>query len=195
MDVLFLIDCSESLGSTGWADEEQFVKAFVSKLDLGQNASRVAVLTFNHLAKPRMGFNDPQSQDSVNKLLDSLTYEEGGTNIQGAFLKGKDLLTGFKRRQVPQVVILLTDGNHEARYTKPRVDAKGKPVQPWNVAEEFVKQGIIVYAIGVGVEPSKDQLEKYAGDPSHAFLISFNELKNEETRNVIGADVIATVNL
>jgi len=185
MDVAFLLDSSGSLGGAGFKQERDFIQTFVSKMSLGLNGSRVALVQFSTYARLRMSFTDIQSQDSFGKLLNGLNYDAGGTNIHAAFTMSTPLFKA-KRPGVPQVAILVTDGVHEPRLSK--------GVSPAVPAKALRDQGVLIYAVGVGPEARDGlgNLVEYSGSDDRVFPAEFNDLQN--VVNIIGSEVVATVN-
>jgi len=187
MDVVFLLDSSGSLGGQGFKQEKDFIQSFVSKLELGLNGSRVALVQFSTTAKLRMSFQDLQAQAAFKSVLDRLHFDAGDTNIHAALITATPLFD-TKRFQVPQVVILVTDGVHNDRLSR--------GISPGVPAKKLKEKGVIIYAVGIGPEASTDKAKanfnEYTGSESNVFLAEFSDLQN--VVNIIGAEVTATVN-
>jgi uncharacterized protein with von Willebrand factor type A (vWA) domain len=181
MDVVFLIDSSGSLKAGGFKQERDFIADFVSKMDIGYNESRVGLVQFSDSSRIKMQLTDLQSRTSFLTTLHGLFFDAGGTNIFAAFTSATNLFN-TKRPQVPQLVILVTDGVHAA---------KGNPNEP---AQKLKNSGIIIYAIGIGAEAQKGRaaMIQYTGSESRVFMAAFSDLKN--VVNIIGAEVTASVN-
>jgi len=191
MDVVFLLDSSYSLSPAQFQQEVDFIKNFTSAISLGQNASRVALVKFSTYSAVMFTFLDPvQSQQAIAQKLNSLQHDEYGyTNITGAFEVAKQVLGGTKRPNVPQVIVLVTDGEHNRGTISPDVPAA-----------DLRRDGVLIYALGIknnaattyGNAVDAASLRKITGDENRVFIADFSDLS--DVVNSIGAEVTAKVN-
>lgn len=186
MDVVFLLDSSGSLQGSGFKQERDFILDFTSKLEIGgANQSRVGLVQFSTVARVRMSFFDLQTQASFRRVVNGLIYDAMDTNIFAAITTATPLFVA-KRPGVPQVLILVTDGEHNL--------ALSKGISASVPAKALRDRGVLVYAVGIGRDAKKgfSKLVSYTGAEPRVFLADFNDLKN--VVNIIGAEVTATVN-
>ena len=125
MDLTIVIDMSGSiLFDIDWPKVINFTKQVVTKVDaslpIGEETTRVAIVTFSDASETRLNLNDEFTKEGVLGKIDALrTQETGGdTNTGAALLRVSNLqtihsaATGFRGFNLPQesVVLLITDG-------------------------------------------------------------------------------------
>jgi len=182
MDIVFLLDSSASLSQTEFKQEVDFISSFVSKMQLGSDRSRAALIQFSTIATERFNFLDtPQNQLDIKQRLNNLQHEHGLTNITGAFWVAAPLLASTKRDQVDQVAVLITDGFHNQGVIPPSVPAA-----------KLRADGVLTYCLGVGGGVSRQSLVDICGDDDHVFIAQFSDLNF--VVNIIGAEVTGKVN-
>ena len=86
VDIAFIIDSSGSIGKRNWERMKRFLKAIVSKLDVGNSATHVAAIAYSTNSKVEMRFNDFQGTDEVNRKIDQMVLQRGFTYTDKALL-------------------------------------------------------------------------------------------------------------
>ncbi|XP_019637817.1 PREDICTED: sushi, von Willebrand factor type A, EGF and pentraxin domain-containing protein 1-like [Branchiostoma belcheri] len=165
-DIVFLLDSSGSVGEHNFQTEITFVENFLSQLTISPHASRVAVVSFDDVARTHIDYiRSPKNKCSFLRELKTVKYTGGSTNADDAFRLAQELLrprSAFTHEApVKQVVVYLTDG-------KP--DNDKNPVGRANNLKSVYNAEI--YSIGVGDSPNKQQLHECATDASHVYLSS-----------------------
>ncbi|XP_078615554.1 sushi, von Willebrand factor type A, EGF and pentraxin domain-containing protein 1-like isoform X2 [Branchiostoma floridae x Branchiostoma japonicum] len=163
-DIVFLLDSSGSVGEQNFQTEITFVENFLSQLTISPQASRVAVVSFDDVARTHIDYiKYPKNKCSFLRELKTVKYSGGSTNAEDAFRLAQELLrpqSAFANNQpVKQVVVYLTDG-------KPDKDPVGRAN---NLKSVYNAE---IYSIGVGDSPNKQQLHDCATDASHVYLSS-----------------------
>lgn len=106
VDLLFLLDSSESVRYANWKIVISFVKDLCNRFSL--NTTRVAFIRFAsepEIAVPLTQFNSTETRDEA---IDNIFYKTGGTRTDIALKKAMEVFpTGEPRNQV---IMLLTDG-------------------------------------------------------------------------------------
>ncbi|XP_066295929.1 sushi, von Willebrand factor type A, EGF and pentraxin domain-containing protein 1-like isoform X2 [Branchiostoma lanceolatum] len=164
-DIVFLLDNSGSVGRYNFEEVEiAFVENLLSQLTISPQASRVAIVSFDDVARTHIDYiKYPKNKCSFLRELKTVKYIGQWTNTEDAFRLAQELLrppSSFKNeRPVKQVVVLLTDG-------KPT--RGGDPVARANNLKSVYDAEI--FSIGIGGNLNKQQLSDCATDASHVFL-------------------------
>ena len=165
IDLVFVLDESSSVTTSGFDLIREFVASISSALDIGLQKSLVGVILFS--SSPRIEFSVTQHTDEVSLLtaIDNLPYRGGGTNTAAAL----DLLRTAGqpggalnlRNGYTHVAMIITDGrssNQQATLTA------ASALHSSNIYDQ-------VYAIGVSGAVATE-LNAIASDPSLVFFTS-----------------------
>ena len=168
-DILFLLDTSGSLDSSGFDTEKKFVINFLNTIPVGMEAARVEVIPFGDIASLYIdGVSNPSlfmnKCDIFQKLKQMpLSINGFSTNTKSAFQLAFDVCLGkySSQKRVPfskvrTVVILITDGYWNWPYDDP---------SPIPIAQSLLAANVEVFAIGVG-NVNLPALQKVVKDPA-----------------------------
>lgn len=147
LDIVFIIDSSESIGYTNFTLEKNFVINVVSKLgsiakdpnaDLG---TRVGVVQYSHEGTfEAIQLNDPRidSLSSFKEAVKRLEWIAGGTWTPSALQFAYNNLIKETRRDKAKVfAVVITDGRHDPRDPDDRL-------------QSLCNRNVVVNAIGIG---------------------------------------------
>lgn len=147
LDIVFIIDSSESIGYTNFTLEKNFVINVVSKLgsiakepnsDIG---TRVGVVQYSHAGTfEAIQLNDPRidSLSSFKEAVRRLEWIAGGTWTPSALEFAYNQLIKETRRDKAKVfAVVITDGRHDPR-------------DPDTLLQSLCNRNVIVNAIGIG---------------------------------------------
>ncbi|XP_060551066.1 transmembrane cell adhesion receptor mua-3-like isoform X2 [Ruditapes philippinarum] len=114
-DIVFIVDSSGSVGSSGYDDEIDFIKAIVNELVIDPNEVRMGLIDYSTSVHTSLGFNlnDPNFDTNAEVIakLNSLPYSGGSTRTDLAIQAAKNMFSGpGNRPDVPDVLFTLTDG-------------------------------------------------------------------------------------
>jgi Mg-chelatase subunit ChlD len=118
-DVIFCIDNSGSIrdndppGGNNWRLMLDFVQALVSQVNVADDGTHVAVVTFGERGYLEFDLNAYKSEGDTNAAVRSLRYRGENTNTTGGMMESLKVATDPKygaRPNIPKVIILLTDG-------------------------------------------------------------------------------------
>jgi len=122
IDIVFVVDASGSIGSTNFNLVKSFLSRLVGRLDIDSGNTRVALVTYASNVGSGFNLSDYNTVASIQRAISRLTYSSGGTNTAAALAYVRTtMLTSAAgdRSNVPNVVVVLTDGNSNNRnYTK-----------------------------------------------------------------------------
>ena len=120
VDLVMVIDDSGSIrdnnmpGQTDNYDRmKTFASALVDRLNIGQSASRVGVVTFSNEAITRLYLGDYFDKPSIKRVITDLPYTGGNTNTTGALrVARQEVLLNSRgdRPSAKNVILLITDG-------------------------------------------------------------------------------------
>ena len=106
-DFALVLDASGSI-TRYWKDQQDFANNFVSKLTLGANAARVAVLQFSDSYSVELSLS--ASSYSIRNAINN-PQKSGGTNTAGGLKQAIEELKKNGRAGANKVIVLLTDGS------------------------------------------------------------------------------------
>jgi len=113
VDLIFVLDASGSIDSSGYEQMKVFVSQLVNKFDIESGNARVGLLTYSSTVDLRFNLNTYRSRAEVRAAISSLTYSAGRTNTAAALAHVRQVMLRQEagdRIHVPNVVVVLTDG-------------------------------------------------------------------------------------
>lgn len=87
IDLVFVIDQSNSLSSDDFQRSQMFVKNIVDDFHISFATTRVAVVTYSSNATTRFHLNDHGDKSSVNTAIDNMPFNSGTTATADALNK------------------------------------------------------------------------------------------------------------
>ncbi|XP_066271288.1 complement receptor type 1-like [Branchiostoma lanceolatum] len=165
VDLVFLVDSSESFRTSGFQDALTFVQQVVNYFTLGEDETRVGVVTFSNedAQITRIKLNERYNRVDLLTAIRAIPYDRGHT-FTGLGLdhvrNNSFLEVNGRRSNTPDFLVVLTDDHSEDDVTRP--------------AQLIRDMGITVFVVGVGEERDIDQatLENIAGTPSRVFRLT-----------------------
>ena len=121
MDAIDIVLILDESGSVNWAEfnlMKSFLSRFVSGLDIDSGHTRVGLVTYASSVGESINLNMHSSRASLQAAISSLRYFAGFTNTAAALgYVRTEMLTSAAgdRSNVPDVIILLTDGQSDDR--------------------------------------------------------------------------------
>ncbi len=93
LDVVFVLDDSTSyMFEMKWELTKMFVQSVVQSLDVGQQATRVGMVTYSGVVTSFFHLDDYDDQDTILQAIDNMWGQEGGyTDL----VSGKYILVYF----------------------------------------------------------------------------------------------------
>ncbi|XP_014104620.1 PREDICTED: collagen alpha-1(XXVIII) chain-like [Pseudopodoces humilis] len=183
MELVFVIDSSESVGPENFEIIKDFVTALVDRVTVGRNATRIALVLYSLEVRLEFGLNKYPTQQDVKRAIRKMQYMGEGTYTGTAIRKATQEGFSGARAGVRKVAIVLTDGQTDKR----------EAVKLDLVVREAHAASIEMYAIGIvnTSDPTQDEfvreLNLIASDPDreHMYLIDdFNTLSALESKLV-----------
>ncbi|XP_021375359.1 uncharacterized protein LOC110464458 isoform X7 [Mizuhopecten yessoensis] len=163
LDLVFLIDSSESVTGSNFNKILQFMAEIVEDASVDSGEVRVAVVTFGDTTVIRFGLNEVDNKEELLEFVQETTFDTGNTLIADALLavRTKVFNTDGDRPEARNVLLIITDGVFDLESSKAMREA-----------ETSNEQGIEIYAIGIGLFDII-QLDRLVSKPleNHRFLI------------------------
>lgn len=122
---------------------------FINSANAASQENRIGIVSFSTSAKIKSNIQyvNASGTDALVKAVNQLTAD-GGTSPNEALEKAADILEKNKRKDVPQYVILFTDGEPTGNgSTWKNSIAEATKLQ----ADKLKQDGIIVYTVGLGL--------------------------------------------
>ncbi|EMP38690.1 Collagen alpha-1(XXVIII) chain [Chelonia mydas] len=175
MELVFVIDSSESVGPENFEIIKDFVTALVDRVTVGRNATRIGLVLYSLEVRLEFGLNRYSTQQDVKQAIRKMLYMGEGTYTATAIRKATQ--EGFfgARTGVRKVAIVLTDGQADKREAV-KLDIAVREAHATNI--EMYAIGIVNTSDPTQVEFLRE-LNLIASDPDreHMYLIDdFNTL-------------------
>ena len=85
-DLAFIIDSSDSIGSTNWARNKRFITLLISKLKIGNENIQISAIAYSTEPEVVLRFNSPQIKEEVIKKIEGMEWQRGFTYTDKALL-------------------------------------------------------------------------------------------------------------
>lgn len=140
-DIIFAIDQSSSIGDDKqFRIELDFVNSLIKELDVASDQTRIGAVVFSTNSERRLELRDGINRETVIDTIQKFEYGTGDTYIGKAFA---DMREGFLPAKggrpglVPQIAVLITDGEATDQNTKAKPEA-----------DKLRNSGVEIFAIG-----------------------------------------------
>ncbi|KAM6900051.1 collagen, type XXVIII, alpha 1a [Xenentodon cancila] len=168
LDLVFVVDSSESVGPENFEVVKDFVNALTDKVMMGQDTSRIGVVLFSHMDEVVVSLQQRSSQDEIKAAVRRMPYLGEGTFTGSAIHRANQLFQA-SHPGVRKVAVVLTDGQADPRDV----------MQFQQTAMQAHAKGTEVFVIGVMnktdpvYEDFQTEMKTIASDPDedHVYLI------------------------
>ncbi|ESO83270.1 hypothetical protein LOTGIDRAFT_236717 [Lottia gigantea] len=176
MDVVTVVDGSDSISHTEFESVKNAVKEFVQELSLESPLSRFSLVLFSSNVSNVIDFT--HNKADLLSQIDSLEQPRDGTDTAAALEKTNALMNISGRQGVPKIIVVITDG-----YSK-------NSTQTIIHADEAKNMGINVFSIGITDKKQDTELVSIASDIDKSLVLEdFKELSKlvmEDVRKACG---------
>lgn len=179
LELVFVIDSSESVGPENFELVKDFVNALIDRVSVSREASRIGVVLYSHVDMVVASLQQQSSQDDIKAAIRKMPYLGEGTFTGSAIHRANQLFQA-SRPGVRKVAVVLTDGQADPRDV----------MQFDETATEAHRKGIELFAIGVmnKTDPLYGEFQAemniIASDPDeeHVYFIDdFSTLSSKQT--------------
>lgn len=178
MELVFVIDSSESVGPENYEIIKDFVNALVDRVTVGRNATRIGLVLYSLEVKLMFNLARYVSKQDIKQAIRNMPYMGEGTYTGTAIRKATQEAFYSSRVGVSKVAIVITDGQTDKR----------EPVKLDIAVREAHAANIEMFALGIvnTSDPTQAEflreLNLIASDPDseHMFLIDdYNTLPGQ----------------
>jgi len=179
IDITFLVDGSSSIEDADWNKAVDFLGTLLAGLDIGEQKTRLTIAQFSFNIKYYSKFH--YWPNYLANKLEELRNDQymAGTMTNVALHSTINNMQNHGRPGVPQILILLTDGESSQGLTFPYVGAP----DAYNTGSELHAQNINTFVVAVGNEISDDENTLIASDPDSKYyhrMADFDALESVE---------------
>ncbi|XP_008423535.1 collagen alpha-1(XXVIII) chain-like [Poecilia reticulata] len=183
MELVFVIDSSESVGPDNFEIIKRFVTTLVDRVTVGRNATRIGLILYSLEVKLVFNLARYNTKEDVKEAIRNIPYMGEGTYTGTAIRRATQEAFYSSRIGVSKVAIVITDGQTDKR----------EPVKLDIAVREAHAANIEMFALGIvnTSDPTQAdflrELNLIASDPDseHMFLIDdFNTLPALESKLV-----------
>uniref|UniRef100_A0A674EVG1 Collagen alpha-1(XXVIII) chain n=1 Tax=Salmo trutta TaxID=8032 RepID=A0A674EVG1_SALTR len=183
MELVFVIDSSESVGPENFEIIKDFVAALVDRVTVGRNATRIGLVLYSLEVKLEFNLARYMTKQDVKQAIRNIPYIGEGTHTGTAIRKATQDAFYSSRKGVSKVAIVITDGQTDKRESV-KLDIAVREAHAANIE---------MYALGIvnTSDPTQSEflreLNLIASDPDseHMYLIDdFNTLPALESKLV-----------
>ncbi|CAC5403480.1 unnamed protein product [Mytilus coruscus] len=156
-DIGFLIDESGSVGQTNFNINLDLVRKFVDDFDIGNNAVKISAFAFHQLMGDGFYFNCCHNKTRIKYKIDNINFMSGGEDFEMALTFANSNMfqsVNGARNCSLKILMFFTDGQSTQ-----------------NAASLLHQIGVLVYAVGVGSNVDRDQLNKIATNKNYVFMM------------------------
>ncbi|CAG2227479.1 COL6A [Mytilus edulis] len=157
-DIGFLIDESGSVTLNNFNINLDVVKKFVDAFDIGNSYVKMSVFAFHTSIGNGFYFSCCNDKVSIKSKIDNMNYNSGGENFEIAlnFARNNMFQTYNETRDFSlKILIFFTDGQSS-------VQDSGSLLH---------QLGVIVFAVGIGSNVDRAQLNKIASNESYVLMV------------------------
>ncbi|XP_078668410.1 CUB and sushi domain-containing protein 3-like [Branchiostoma floridae x Branchiostoma belcheri] len=189
VDIVFLIDSSESVRSGGFETSKEFVISVAENFDFAQDATRIGVVTFSNsgLQVTEVRLNEFDNRDDFVAAVRAIDYDRGGTYTGEAldYVRTNSFIqSNGARDDVLPILVVLTDDDPADDVAAP--------------AQRLRQQGVTVFAVGVGhvLDITDQTLLDIAGDQDRVLRVEdFRDLADAIHAQRLGQSICDSSNL
>ncbi|XP_031552265.1 uncharacterized protein LOC116289461 [Actinia tenebrosa] len=172
IDIVFALDASGSMTTRDFLKEKRFIQHLSRKFIISHRGTHAGVIVYSTRASIAITLKKHRKWNQFARAVGRIPFERGDTRIDLALRKAQVIFRKSRggRSGVPKILIVLTDGQQsQVNGEVPQLDKRVLPLR---------KQGVKVFAIGIGRYVSTRQLRLLVEKPSHLLTArSFDTLR------------------
>uniref|UniRef100_A0A8C2E1H5 Collagen, type XXVIII, alpha 1a n=1 Tax=Cyprinus carpio TaxID=7962 RepID=A0A8C2E1H5_CYPCA len=138
LELVFIIDSSESIGPENFELVKDFVNTLIDRLSVSHEATRVGVVLFSHVDVVVTSLQQLSNRESIKAAVRRMPYLGEGT-FSGSAIRQATQLFRAARPGVRKIAVVLTDGLADKRDSVRLKDA----------AEEAHNAAIEIFVVGI----------------------------------------------
>lgn len=161
VDILFLIDDSSSVSSSGFAYAKSVAAKLVDCLTIGPDDVRVALMTFGSTVSTRFTFSQFFDKSQIKSSIGGSSFRGETRTYTNIPLQNALPLMTSNSADTLDIVIVLTDGksNNDVMYA----------------SQALHSAGVYTFAMGIGAVIDSNNLQTIARNPNTDYHVSTND--------------------
>jgi len=164
-NIIFLVDGSGSITATDFSTMKNFLLTIIQSFEIGTSSAEIGVIQFSDY--PVTAVSLSANENDIVASIQSMSQIAGGTDLGSAINSAASMLTNAYRSEIPNLLVILTDGS-----------SSDDPIGPATTAKA---DGVEIFCVGIG-SADVATLQQVASPPvdTHFFNPSnFNDLQNQ----------------
>ncbi|XP_067418246.1 collagen alpha-1(XXVIII) chain isoform X2 [Emydura macquarii macquarii] len=114
LELVFVIDSSESVGPENFKIVKDFVKTLIDRVAVNQATARIGIINFSHKVELVSTLQQYMNKDKLKLAIDNMQYLGEGTYTATAISKAIEIFQ-VARQGVRKVAVVITDGQADTR--------------------------------------------------------------------------------
>uniref|UniRef100_A0A8B9SDP2 VWFA domain-containing protein n=1 Tax=Apteryx owenii TaxID=8824 RepID=A0A8B9SDP2_APTOW len=169
-DIYFLIDGSGSINPSDFEDMKTFMNEMVGMFQVGASSVRFGVVQYSDKSRTEFMIGQHNQTTRLTEAIRNIDQIGGGTRTGDALRSMKSLFRMAVRQNVPQTLIVITDGKSQDKVNQ--------------AAKELRQQEIVIYAIGIK-EAVREELAEIE-DGINLVAVGVSTTSRAELQEIIG---------
>ncbi|XP_071096333.1 uncharacterized protein [Haliotis cracherodii] len=158
-EVVFVLDCSASLGPVNFKCQLNFLKDVIRDLDVASDRIRVGLVPYTESVFESFGLTRFENKKDILERIDQIKFKSGLTRTDLALKMMRELFQS-SRPGVQKVCLVITDGkSHDVNLTL-------------REARKAQQDNIDIYTIGVGYDVDVEELKSIASSDKNVHTVS-----------------------
>ncbi|KAH3753954.1 hypothetical protein DPMN_188609 [Dreissena polymorpha] len=154
-DIIFLIDGSDSISDQDYVRLKSFVATLIENFEVSQQAIHVGLIVYSSAIGDKVPLSPFKNKFLLKALARNLNHPRLGTDTGGGLEAASNMIREQGRKNVPEMIVVITDGRSTIPYKTIMQAAKAKA------------EGITLIAIGVGKDIFSQELNVIASGPKY----------------------------
>lgn len=165
-DIIFVLDASSSIWTPNFRKQIAFARNLSEEFDISNTQTRCGLVTFSDQVREEFSLSSyPVKSELIESGFKSIRQLLGNTRTDLALHRMREMFQLQARPGVAKVAIVLTDGESD------------KPVSTAEQATLAHKEGIKIFAIGIGSATDSQELRALASREDYVYeLDNFDAL-------------------
>lgn len=185
-DIVFLVDSSISIGEENFRIVRTFLRNVIQNLDIGPDKVQVGLALYGDRPQKEFLLKDHMDKTAMLDAVEQIAFLRGGTKTGKAmdFIREEYFTpeAGSRaRKHVPQIAVLLTDGNSNDDVSLP--------------AKRLRDLNVFMFVIGVS-QYNYDQLKIIANHPPEDYILTTDSFQTlQSLRNTLLKTVCSSLEI
>ena len=160
IDYMLVLDSSTSVTETNFNVLKEFLVNLVGQYKIGRSAALFGSVRYSSIASTVIPLGSISESNSLQTSLQSISYASGSTNTADAIRVATRQFAINGRSDVPQVMIVFTDGGFDDRAAAKQAALVSQ------------QSGVQIFVVGIGSNVRIEELRDISTSNAHVFIAS-----------------------